>query len=189
MDVYFSKLLVGVDRKLMLFDIYKQKLVLRASSDTLSSPICSISVYGQKIFLTQIMSSFSVLRINHKTKCFETVGQDFLDRFTTCGCLLDGEAGVMAGGDKFGNFFVSKMSESTDLSMIEMRAELEEVKEVSFEPTAATPLYMDSLASFHLGEIVTAIQTGRIDLKKSERIYYATIDGRVGMLYPMDGEE
>lgn len=70
MDVYFTKLLVGVDRKLMLFDIYKQKLVLRACSDLLSSPITSISVYGQKIFLTQVMSSFSVLRINHKTKCF-----------------------------------------------------------------------------------------------------------------------
>lgn len=70
-----------------------------------------------------------------------------------------------------------------------MRAELEEVKEVSFEPTAATPLYMDSLVSFNLGEITTAVQTGRIDLKKSERIYYSTIDGRVGMLYPMDGEE
>ncbi len=110
MDVYFNKLLVGVGRKLMLFEICKQKLVLRAISDTLSSPICSINVSEQKIFLTQVMESFSLMKINHKNKCLELVGQDFLDRFTTCSCLLDGEAGVMAGGDKFGNFFVSKMS-------------------------------------------------------------------------------
>lgn len=90
MDIYFGKLLVGVDRRLMLFDIYKQKLVLRASSDLLTSPLCSINVYGQKIFLTQVMASFSLMRINYKTKCFETIGQDFLDRFTSCGCLLDG---------------------------------------------------------------------------------------------------
>jgi splicing factor 3B subunit 3 len=112
MDIYFSKLLVGVGTKLVLFDIYKQKLVLRATSDTLSSPINTINVHGQKIFLTQVTESFSLMRINHKTKCFELVGQDTLDRFTTCACLMDGEGGVMAGGDKFGNFFVSKSTES-----------------------------------------------------------------------------
>lgn len=48
---------------------------------------------------------------------------------------------------------------------------------------------MDSLVSFNLGEVTTAIQSGRVDLKKPERIYYATIDGRVGMLYPMEGDE
>ena len=36
------------------------------------------------------------------------IGQDALGRFTTCACLMDGEGGLMAGGDKFGNFYISK---------------------------------------------------------------------------------
>lgn len=47
---------------------------------------------------------------------------------------------------------------------------------------------MESLVNYHIGEIPTAIQNGRVDLKKPERIFYATIDGRIGMLYPMDGD-
>jgi hypothetical protein len=100
---------------LILFDIFKQKLVLRATSDTLASPVCSLHVCGQKIFLTQVMESFSLFKINHKSKSFDLIGQDFLERFTTCSCLIDEEVGLMAGADKFGNIFLSKMSESKDL--------------------------------------------------------------------------
>jgi splicing factor 3B subunit 3 len=113
MNSYFNKLLVGVGHKLMLYDIFKQKLVERATSDKLSSPILSIHVEEQKIFLTQVSQSFTLMKIDHKTKFFELIGQDSLERFTTCACLMDGEAGLMAGGDKFGNFFVSKLTEST----------------------------------------------------------------------------
>lgn len=45
---------------------------------------------------------------------------------------------------------------------------------------------MDSLVSYHLGEVVTAIECGSVDPKKPERIFYSTIDGKVGMLYPME---
>ena len=55
MDSYFSKLIVGVGHHLYLFDIYKQKLVERAMSDTLASPVSTIHVTGQKIFITQVM--------------------------------------------------------------------------------------------------------------------------------------
>jgi len=90
MEAYFSQLLVGVGRKLMLFDIYKQKLVARAVGDLLSSPIVNIHVDGPKIFLTQIFESFSLVKHNPKNKCFDLIGQDFIDRFTVSSCLMDG---------------------------------------------------------------------------------------------------
>lgn len=113
MSSYFNKLIVGVGNRMVLFDVFKQKLVERGSSDKLTSPILSIHVEGQKIFITQVTQSFTLMKIDHKTKFFEVIGQDSLERFTTCACLMDGEAGLMSGGDKFGNFFVSKLTEST----------------------------------------------------------------------------
>ena len=110
MDAYFNKLLVGVGQKLFLFDIYKQKLVARAISDKFLSPICTIHVNGQKIFITQRMESFTLLKVNHKNKCFDVIGQDSLSRFSVCACLVDGEGGLMAGGDKFGNFYASRLT-------------------------------------------------------------------------------
>lgn len=47
---------------------------------------------------------------------------------------------------------------------------------------------MESLVSYHIGEIVTAIQCGKIDSRKPDCIFYATIDGRIGMFYPFEGE-
>ena len=48
---------------------------------------------------------------------------------------------------------------------------------------------MESMVGYHLGEIPTAIQSGCVDTKKAECIFYATIDGRLGMFYPMEGDE
>ena len=55
MESYFGKLIVGMGQNLCLYDIYRQKLVLRAMSDTLVSPVCTIHVNGQRIFVTQVM--------------------------------------------------------------------------------------------------------------------------------------
>ena len=58
------------------------------------------------------MNSFTVLRLNMADKTFDYIGEDILPRYTTTTTLLDGEYGVMAGGDKFGTLFVSKFTES-----------------------------------------------------------------------------
>ena len=45
------------------------------------------------------------------------------------------------------------------------------------------------MVGYHIGEIPTAIQCGCVDFKKAECIFYSTIDGKVGMFYPFDGDE
>jgi hypothetical protein len=50
--------------------------------------------------------------LNHIEKSFDYIGEDILPRFISASYILDGNYGVIAGGDKFGNFFVSKFSES-----------------------------------------------------------------------------
>lgn len=45
------------------------------------------------------------------------------------------------------------------------------------------------MAGYHIGEVITAVQNGKIDPKKPDCIFYATIDGRIGMFYPLEGEE
>jgi hypothetical protein len=47
---------------------------------------------------------------------------------------------------------------------------------------------MESLVSYNVGEVPTAIKNGQVDLKKPDRIFYTTIDGRVGMLYTLEGD-
>lgn len=51
------------------------------------------------------------------------------------------------------------------------------------------PNFMESLVSYNIGELPTGMQNGSVDVKKPDRIFYTTIDGRVGMLYPLDGDE
>lgn len=58
------------------------------------------------------MNSFTLFRHNPQARTFEYVGEDILPRFVTAAQLVDGDYGVIAGGDKFGNLFVSKLSES-----------------------------------------------------------------------------
>jgi hypothetical protein len=113
MEVYLDKLLVGVGRRLVLFEIYSSKLLLKAARLGLASFVNSISVEGEKIITSEVFNSFTVYRLNPVEKSFDYIGEDLLPRFLSTSFLLDGEYGVIAGGDKFGNFFISKFSEST----------------------------------------------------------------------------
>lgn len=40
-----------------------------------------------------------------------------------------------------------------------------------------------------MGEIVTSIQSGHLNERRPESIFYSTIDGRVGIFYPFESEE
>ena len=48
---------------------------------------------------------------------------------------------------------------------------------------------MESVANYNMGEVVTAVEKGVVDATKPDKIIYVTIDGRVGMFYPFEGEE
>jgi hypothetical protein len=49
---------------------------------------------------------------------------------------------------------------------------------------SSAPNFMESLANYHLGELPTAIHVGSVNQKKADSIFYASIDGRIAMLYP-----
>lgn len=46
----------------------------------------------------------------------------------------------------------------------------------------------ESLVNFHVAEMVTAIQVGKIEADKRQVIIYSTIDGRIAVLYPFEPE-
>lgn len=110
MEVYLDKLLVGVGKKLILFDIFASKLLIRAVRASLPSYLNSIVVEGEKIITSELFNSFTIYRLNSIEKTFDYIGEDILPRFISASFILDGNYGVIAGGDKFGNFFVSKFS-------------------------------------------------------------------------------
>ncbi len=78
----------------------------------MSSMLSSIAVEGEKIVAAGVFHSFTVYRFNPLEKSFDYIGEDILPRFLSASHLLDGDYGVVAGADKFGNFFISKFNES-----------------------------------------------------------------------------
>ena len=52
MEAYLDKLIVGVGKKLMLFEIMAKKLVLLAVREDLRSLVQTISVEGEKIIIS-----------------------------------------------------------------------------------------------------------------------------------------
>jgi hypothetical protein len=61
--------------------------------------------------LTETANSFQLLK--QKGEMFNLLSDDILPRFVSCSNLIDPRAGIMAGGDKMGNFFISKVSSKT----------------------------------------------------------------------------
>lgn len=44
------------------------------------------------------------------------------------------------------------------------------------------------MVACNMGEVITSIQTGKLDERKPQSIFYSTIDGRIAMFYPFESD-
>lgn len=63
------------------------------------------------------MDSFSLYRRDIANKTFDFIAEDILPRYVTVSTLIDADYGMLAGADKFGNLFVSKITNGNTLIM------------------------------------------------------------------------
>jgi len=179
-----GRLMVGVGRCLRVYDLGKKKLLRKCENKNFPTLITNIQVQGDRIFVTDMMESFQLVKYKRSDNSLVIFADDQTPRSMSASALLDYD--TVVGATKFGDVFVSRLPA--------------EVSDDVDNPTGnrilwdtgllnGAPNKLDNLAHFHLGEVVTSLSKTSLVPGGAEAILYSTIHGSIGALLPFTTRE
>ena len=107
-----SRLLAGIGRDLSIYDVGLKRLLRKATrADCAPTTITSLNTQGNRILVGDARESiiYVVYHVDvHGNQTLMPFADDTLARYTTCSTMVDYR--TVAGGDRFGNFFILRCS-------------------------------------------------------------------------------
>ena len=175
-----GRLLAGVGSALRVYEFGKKKLLRKAECGGFPNFVTTVHAAGDRAYVGDVAESFFFVRYDARDGSMFVAADDTRPRHVTAATPLDYD--TMAGGDKFGNVFVNRLT--ADLS-----------KEMEDDPTAGknaefggklngARLKTACAAQFHVGETVCALTKGTLVSGGKESLLYASLNGTLGALAP-----
>lgn len=183
---YDRRLLVGCGKALRLYEMGKKKMLKKSENKSFPTSIQSIQVVADRIYVGDMAESFHYCCYRKADRQLYILADSLAPRYLTASAIVDYDS--MAGVDKFGNFFLSRLKKETS-------------EKIDRDPTGgrATVKYgqnmggalfkLDDIANFHSGEMMTALQKTALVPGGLEVLVYATIMGGIGMYMPFTSRE
>lgn len=104
-----GRLLAGVGKALRIYDLGKKKLLRKCENKNFPNLIQSLTVRGDRIVVGDVQESFMFVKYKRSDNQLITFADTTQPRWLTAQTLLDYD--TMAGADKFGNIFISRLSD------------------------------------------------------------------------------
>lgn len=189
MAAYKDRLLVGAGSTLKLYELGKKRLLRKCEYRGLPCEIATLHTQGPRIYVGDAQDSFFFMKYKKQENAFYIFADDSVPRHMTAATFLDYD--TVAGGDRFGNAFVLRLPP-------EVSAAVEE------DPTAgkyaggeggvggrlgSAAHRLQTIASFHVGETIMAMQRAEMQPGGREALFYATLNGTIGALFPFSSKE
>ncbi|CDK25213.1 unnamed protein product [Kuraishia capsulata CBS 1993] len=176
-----GKLIVGMKRMLVLYDIGQKQLLRRGVLDTGLNQIVSIVSQGFRLVVADSRDSVRYVVYKPAENIFVPFADDTIPRHTTCISMLDYD--TVVGGDKFGNVWTLRCPSDISGASDEDGHGTNILAKDSFLEGA--PYRLDNLTNFFLQDIPTSFNRGSVAIGGSETVVYTGIQGTIGVLIPL----
>jgi splicing factor 3B subunit 3 len=178
-----GRLLAGVGSALRIYDIGKKKLLRKSENRSIPTTITWIQSRGDRIFVGDMGEAFHILKYRKAEKQMMLFADCNVPRYLTASTILD--YNTVAGADKFGNIFVSRLPE--DVSE-------ENDRDIygGYEGEGwlnGAPNRMKDVINFHVGDTITSLQKVSMIPGDAGVLLYATISGGIGVMIPFVSRE
>ncbi|CUM65419.1 uncharacterized protein PRCAT00003057001 [Priceomyces carsonii] len=174
-----GKVLVGMGNHLRLYDLGKKQLLRKSSStiDHLKNIVKIVHQGGDRVVVGDSDYSTTFLKFDSKENEFIPFADDIMKRKITALATLDYD--TIIGGDKFGNFFVSRLPERVSEQSNEDWIKYQ-------EPFLnASGSRVRNLCEFFIQDVPTSLMKSQLGAGGAEVIIYTGIQGSVGALVPI----
>ncbi|MDA9098618.1 DDB1 family protein [bacterium] len=180
-----GKLLCGVGNSLRLYEYGKKKLLRKSECSDFPNFVTTVHGSGDRIYVGDVQESFHYVKYKKEDGTMWIAADDSQPRHVTSAVPLDYD--TMCGGDKFGNVFVTRLTNDAS-------------NEMEHDPTGGLNLDQKSVlngaaqktmcvSSFHVGETVCALTKGTLQSGGNESIIYCSLNGTIGALAPFISRE
>lgn len=180
-----GKLLASIGNRLRLYALGKNKLLKKCEYKDVPEAIVSIKVSGNRIFVSDVRESISVLFYDQYQNMLHLLCDDIIPRWIICSELLDHHTVIAA--DKFDSVFILRVPEETKQEEYGITNRCNYTGEITCGSSKTKKL--EHIMSFHIGELVTSLQKVKLSPASSECIIYSTIMGTIGAFIPYDSKE
>jgi len=186
MAPFQGKLLVGAGNFLRLYELGKKKFLRKSENKNFPTAIHSITSQGDRIYVGDLCECFHFVHYKRADKALHIVADSISPRYMTAHCLLDYD--TVAGGDKFGNVYVSRLQSDVSLR-------------IDKDPTGGklVPRYgqhlsgagykLQEITHFHVGEVITSMQKTTLVPGGADVLIFSTVMGSLGVLIPFRVKE
>jgi len=180
-----GRVLAGLGGALRCYDLGKKKMLKKSELRAFASPIVSICVDGARAFVGETAGAISLVSLDRLTNALVLYADDQRPRWVTAATLLD--ADTVAGADRFGNVFVSRLAldDAEELEQRDASAHALASASAPASKTAAARCALQEVAHFNVGEVVCSMTKTTLASGGTEAILYSTIHGGIGALQPL----
>ncbi|KAI8338787.1 CPSF A subunit region-domain-containing protein [Choanephora cucurbitarum] len=180
-----GRLLVGAGKSLRIYDIGKKKMLRKCETKTLPNCIVSLHTQGHRIIATDIQESMHYVIYKHADNRLVIFADDTVPRWMTASTMVDYE--TVAGGDKFGNFFVNRLPASVSREIDEDTTGNRIYHEKGYLQGA--PNKVESLAEYFSGDIITSVHRTTLLSGGREVLLTTSILGSISIYVPFISKE
>ncbi|GBN46515.1 Splicing factor 3B subunit 3 [Araneus ventricosus] len=174
MCYYEGNVLIGIGRKLALYCVVPESLVLELvceKKDCVSNSITAIYPVDKRILVSDSKFGISYLVYVSSDNSLCLLQEDIFPSEVTAACILSGNR--MARATKSRDIFIVELGSLQDRDMSKVYNDDEPPFTLSKEKL---------LGCFHVGEIVSSMQTFNIFPNEPDTVVYTTLSGSVGIL-------
>ncbi len=182
---FHGRLLAGIGKTLRIYDIGKKKLLRKCENKSFPAGIVSLQTQGLRIIVGDLRESIIYATYKPAENRLLLFADDITPRWTTAVEMVDYD--TVAGGDKFGNVWLSRMDPAVSKNVDEDPTGLTIMHEKSYLQGA--PHRTELVAHYHLGDIVTSMHKTSLVPGAKDVLVYTCLGGTIGVLVPFISKE
>ncbi|CAG8605229.1 6855_t:CDS:10 [Paraglomus brasilianum] len=180
-----GRLLAGVGKALRIYDCGKRKLLRKCETKAIPNCVVGLHTQGNRIIVNDIQESIHYASYRPHDNRIIIFADDTTPRWVTTSVMVDYD--TIAGGDKFGNFFIDRLPSETS-------------EEVDEDPTGNKIMYekgylmgaphkIQIVCQYHVGDILTSLQRTTLVAGGREILLYTGFMGNIGVFVPFITKE
>lgn len=180
-----GRLLVGAGKTLRIYDLGMRQMLRKAQAEVVPNLITGLQTQGSRIIVSDVQESVIYCVYKHADNKIIPFADDTIPRWTTSTTMLDYE--TVAGGDKFGNFWIVRCPKKASEESDEDPAGGHLLHERSY--LQGTPNRLELMCHFFTQDIPTSVQKAQLVAGGRETIVWSGLQGSIGLMVPFVSKE
>ncbi|KAL1899726.1 pre-mRNA-splicing factor rse1 [Ceratocystis pirilliformis] len=180
-----GRLLVGIGKVLRIYDLGMKQMLRKCQVDLGGHLITTLNSQGSRITVGDVMQGMTFVVYKTSSNKLIPFADDSINRWSTCSALVDYES--VAGGDKFGNFWI-------------VRAPVKDSEEADEDPSGThllhtrgylhgTPARLSCMVHFYTQDPPTSITKTSLVVGGQDVILWSGLMGTIGVFIPFVSRE